>query len=126
MLNLHFMHNHNKFMPRVRAYIFLGYSVAYKGYNLLDLQDHKIQISKHVIFYETIFPIVKVVMDATQHDFFFDRVVHVSLIHSLPCTSTSNQSDVVTIKFPSHSTCLATPTKSTKPHRTTKSSSYSY
>lgn len=49
-------HQRHKFEPRSRACVFLGYSTGYKGYKLLDLESHNICISRHVVFFETLFP----------------------------------------------------------------------
>ena len=36
--------------------MFLGYSSSHLGYRCLDLTSHRIYVSRHVRFYENIFP----------------------------------------------------------------------
>jgi len=49
----------DKFQPRGIPCVFLGYSASQKGYKLLSLVDHKIRVSRDVIFEENIFPFHK-------------------------------------------------------------------
>jgi len=46
----------DKFKPRSRAYVFLGYPFGQKGYRVMDLDTHKVYVSRDVIFQEDIFP----------------------------------------------------------------------
>ena len=39
--------------------VFLGYSSSHLGYRCLDLESHRIYVSRHVRFHETIFPFEK-------------------------------------------------------------------
>lgn len=48
--------------------MFLGYPAGYKGYKLLDLETNAISISRHVVFFETIFPFATA--DSTTDDIF--------------------------------------------------------
>lgn len=46
----------HKLQPRSIPCVFLGYHPSYKGYRCLDISTNIIYISRHVLFYETIFP----------------------------------------------------------------------
>ncbi|CAJ2641560.1 unnamed protein product [Trifolium pratense] len=46
----------NKLQPRSKPCVFLGYPSNHRGYKCLDLSNHKIFISRHVIFDENVFP----------------------------------------------------------------------
>ncbi|PKU81996.1 Retrovirus-related Pol polyprotein from transposon TNT 1-94 [Dendrobium catenatum] len=46
----------NKFQPKSKLCVFLGYSEKYKGYKCLDISNNKILLSRHVIFDENSFP----------------------------------------------------------------------
>ncbi|PKU76837.1 Retrovirus-related Pol polyprotein from transposon TNT 1-94 [Dendrobium catenatum] len=50
-------YTHNKFEPRSQPCLFLGYSPNHKGYKCFNLSNNKIHISRHVQFYENIFPL---------------------------------------------------------------------
>jgi len=59
-----------KFDPRAKACIFLGYPMGYKGYKLLDIETYSVSISRHVIFYEDIFPFASSNITDAAKDFF--------------------------------------------------------
>lgn len=45
-----------KFQPRARKCIYLGHKDCTKGFLLFDLNNREIFLSRHVVFYETVFP----------------------------------------------------------------------
>lgn len=48
----------NKFSRKTISCVFLGYSPLHKGYRCLDPHTHKVYISRHVVFNESIFPFI--------------------------------------------------------------------
>lgn len=49
-------HNKNKFEPKTQPYIFIGYSPLHKGFQCYHPDSQKFFISRHVVFYEIVFP----------------------------------------------------------------------
>jgi hypothetical protein len=51
------LHSHRtKLDAKARKSVFLGYSVGFKGFVLLDIHTREIHISRHVSFYQHILP----------------------------------------------------------------------
>lgn len=68
-----------KFSARARACVFIGYPLGYKGYKLLDLENHNIFISRNVVFHETIFPLANTASSYASLDLFSHRVLPVPI-----------------------------------------------
>lgn len=46
----------DKFAPKAKKAVFLGYAINNKGYKLLDVESKLVFVSRDVIFFEDIFP----------------------------------------------------------------------
>lgn len=73
----------NKLQPRSSPCVFLGYPSNHRGYKCYDLSYGKIIISRHVIFYETQFPFVKLHTPRIQTYDFLDDDPNPYVIHHL-------------------------------------------
>jgi len=70
--------NKNKFDPKSRKCMFLGYKQGIKGYIVFDIKTREIFISRNAIFYETVFPYYKREDEASEsHDseIFFNLII---------------------------------------------------
>lgn len=79
----------NKLSPKSSPCVFLGYSPLHKGFRCLQRQTQRVYISRHVQFYETIFPYAgvasNVLPDPTPYVTFSD---HMESPHSPPAVPT--------------------------------------
>ena len=69
--------NRNKFDPRARPCVFMGYPLRIKGYKLYDMTNMKFFISRDVLFFEERFPFQSIKEDNKHisHDFIDQFVI---------------------------------------------------
>lgn len=91
----------DKFSPRAKRCVFVGYSFAQKGYRVYDLDTHMYFVTRDIVFKETIFPfkhfvpnissvIPQTSLRIVQFDTCFDpRTPEISNSHSLTHTEDS-------------------------------------
>ena len=85
-------------VPLRRVCIFLGYLSGYKGYKLLDIETHSVSISRHVIFYEDIFPFVSSNIKEDTRSFFSHIPSHATFDTSQSSSDTHLPKDEISSK----------------------------
>lgn len=65
-------HHRTKLDPRSKKCVFLGFKFGTKGYIVFDLKTREISVSRHVVFYETVFPYFK----PSEQQSVFDNASH--------------------------------------------------
>lgn len=77
--------NRNKFQPKAKACVFLGYPSGYKGYKLLDMESNSISV-----FHEDFFPFLSSTLTEDTRPFFPHLPSSASIDDSLPFAQSSS------------------------------------
>ncbi|XP_074305867.1 uncharacterized protein LOC141641088 [Silene latifolia] len=89
----------DKFMPKARKCLFIGYPPAKKCYKLYDLETHDVFVNRDVVFYEHYFPFKTTNIQQFSTDFISD----IDIIKESSSTSTYN------IAGPTNQTSIPSP-----------------
>ncbi|KAI3796959.1 hypothetical protein L1987_39646 [Smallanthus sonchifolius] len=99
----------HKLESRSNPCVFLGYPSHHRGYKCLDLKTHKLIISRHVVFDETIFPFTQITKPTPSYDYLTETIhpLYWAHIQNNPSTNPSNthnqnQNTHPNIQSPSH------------------------
>ena len=98
-------YNKHKLEPRSSPFVFLGYAFNAKGYLCLNLQTHKLLISRHVAFHENSFPFKSQTSPSSCSTSSNTWLSYVLYFH--PCTAPSILGPPPSLPPPSGSTPLS-------------------
>lgn len=85
----------DKFEPRVKSCIFLGYQTGFKAFKVYDLATEKVIVSIDTIFHETKFPFLKYELNHDHCDFTSPCLPIISYLHDI---------DIIETHIPNHVT----------------------